>query len=205
MEYLEFKRKLELFPVLSLSDIKKIESDFHAVQLIQWQRKGLLERLRNGYYIFTEKKGFESLLYTIANKIYPHSYVSFESALSYYHLIPEQVYSVTSATSGHKKTYHTPRGTYIYQQIKPELFFGYTPVNKDGYTFLMATPEKVILDYLYIHKDMKTEGDFFEWRINPFEFKEVVKEEELLRLLAGFQNKALEKRVSSFLHFMHHA
>ena len=52
--------------------------------------------------MFADTELNEETFFLIANKIYNPSYVSFEMALSYYRLIPEGVYSITSATA--KKT-----------------------------------------------------------------------------------------------------
>ncbi len=78
--------------------------------------------------MFTDTPLNEETLFLIANKLYAPSYVSFEMALSYYGLIPEGVYAITSATSKKTATFQTPIGKFSYRTLKPQLFFGYNQV-----------------------------------------------------------------------------
>ena len=91
-----------------------------------------------------------SLLPTIiANKLYQPSYISLEKALSYYNIIPETVYSITSVTAKSTREFETPRATFSYQTIKPEAYTGYNARNIDGFIVLFAQAEKALADYLY--------------------------------------------------------
>ena len=76
------------------------------MNLVNWQRKGYVQKLRNGWYRFSDETVNEQLLYLIANKIYNPSYVSFESAFSFYGIIPEGVFSILSATSQKNSQFH---------------------------------------------------------------------------------------------------
>ncbi len=92
----------------------------------------------------------------LAGVIYGPSYVSFASALSVYGMIPERVYACTSATQNKNrhKEYHTPFGTFLYQDI-PASVYPYGVLWKtDGkaYSYQIATPEKALCDMLYIQK-----------------------------------------------------
>ena len=64
------------------------------------------------------------LSYLLAGSIYGPSYISFEHAMSYYGLLPEAVYTVTSATfeMKKKKRYETPFGTFTYCDVPAEAF-----------------------------------------------------------------------------------
>jgi predicted transcriptional regulator of viral defense system len=78
---------------------------------------------------------------------YP-SYVSLQSAL-YHHGLISQIPSVVYAVSlGRTKTYGTPLGTVSVHHIQPSFFFGYTPARKSGGK--IATPEKALIDFLYL-------------------------------------------------------
>ena len=88
----------------------------------------------------------------LAGSIYGPSYISFEYALSYYGLIPEAVYTITSATfeKRKRKKYETPFGTFTYQDIPPKAFpLGIKLLQEDGYFYRIATPEKALCDQLY--------------------------------------------------------
>ena len=74
-----------------------------------------------------------------------------------------------------------------------------------GKGFKMATPEKAILDYFYIHPDIRDKNDFGSLRVNTEVFFKLVLDEKLRSFLKKFAKKALAKRVKSFLEFMKNA
>lgn len=88
----------------------------------------------------------------LANIIYGPSYISFEYALAYYNLIPKNDYPITSATFGKRKekNHETMFGTFQYRDI-PKTPFPEELVynNENGYSFIMASPEKALCDELY--------------------------------------------------------
>lgn len=205
MQYLEIKDNLKGFLIISVGDILKVDPDFHKQRLSEWQRKGYIKKIAKGYYIFSDLEINESLMFIIANKVLDPSYVSLEMALSYYGLIPESVYGVTSVTSRKSYKIPSPIGRFSYRQIKPELMFGYQLVQYQNHNFKMAEIEKAILDYFYINSKLNTEGEFEELRINQDTFKERVDVEKMKRYLVEFKNKALEKRVNKFIEFITYA
>ncbi len=126
-------------------------------QLSKWAKSGKLIELRKGYYLLPKKiKKYPPHFY-IANTIYFPSYISLQSALSFYGLIPEAVYSITSVST--RKTYEIKNklGNFIYRQIKKELFFGYKLHKINDFPVLIAEPEKAIIDLIYLsHSDTKS-------------------------------------------------
>lgn len=95
-----------------------------------------------------------------ANHLYSPSYVSLESALSYYSLIPEKVYSVRSVTTKRAKWYNTPLGYYDYSKV-PENYFSIgirQEIINDSYSFLMATPEKAIMDMIVTTRNFRIQS-----------------------------------------------
>jgi predicted transcriptional regulator of viral defense system len=109
-------------------------------------KSGLFFKLRNGFYML---KDSSPSLYLIANKLYQPSYISLEKALSYYGIIPETVYTITSITTKSTREFMTPRATFSYQRIKKSVFSGYSPRKIEGVTVFIADPEKALADYLY--------------------------------------------------------
>ena len=88
----------------------------------------------------------------LSGVIYGPSYLSFEFALSWHDLIPEAVYAFTSATcgKGRRKQYDTVFGTFVYRDIPIAAFpYGTTLHEENGYSFMLASPEKAICDLLY--------------------------------------------------------
>lgn len=108
--------------------------------------KNKIVRLRRGFYSL--KKNYLSP-YLIANKIYQPSYISFETALSYYGLIPETVYSMTSASPKSTREFEVKGIAYSYQTIKKQAFAGYVLQTIEENKIYIATPEKAMADYCY--------------------------------------------------------
>ena len=80
------------------------------------------------------------------------SYVSVESALSYWGLIPERTYEISSATVKTSKKYTSPVGRYSYKQLPlPYYAFGIERVELVPHQFaLIASPEKAICDKIIL-------------------------------------------------------
>lgn len=125
INYIDFEKALSPFGIFRLSDILKIYPDFDSRRLHEWQKKGYITKLIKGCYIFNSIEMEEAVLFQIANVLAGPSYVSLESALSHYHFIPEQSFSITSVTTLKTNHYETPKGSFLYRSVKPSLFFGY--------------------------------------------------------------------------------
>ena len=80
MRFIQFKEQLKDFTVFSLADIRMMDGTFHRRRLNEWQEKGYIKKIVRGYYMFSDVNISEPVLYEIANRIYPPSYVSFETA-----------------------------------------------------------------------------------------------------------------------------
>ncbi len=202
MHYIELKSKLKDFTVFSLADIRKIERGFHRRRLSEWQDKGYIKKVIKGYYIFSDLKIDEKALFEIANRIYEPSYVSFEMALSRYGLIPESVYSITSASTRRTRAFKTKIADFTYNTVKPALFFGYAIADGGGKRYKIASCEKALLDYFYLNPSIKKRADFESMRINKDVFREKIDKKKFLGYLGRFKNKALAKRVSGLMEFM---
>lgn len=117
--------------------------------------------------------------YLLAGSIYGPSYLSFEFALAYYGLIPEAVYTFTSATfeKKKKKKYETSFGTFTYRDIPSKVYYYGVEIKKEGeYSFILASPEKALCDQLYKTKPVSNYKElenllFEDLRIDEQEFK----------------------------------
>ena len=127
------------------SDLKAGNQKVRGLEL-----NGKIIRLKKGLYVVDPSvSGVALSTELIANHIYAPSYVSMSSALRYYGLIPEAVYTMQSITVKHSRNFETPLGRYEYKQINREAFhIGVTSVNKGSYAFLMASPEKALCDLI---------------------------------------------------------
>lgn len=202
MRYQKFKEKLKDFLVFSLTDIRKIEPGFYRHQLNEWQGKGYIKKLRRGHYIFADTAKSEETLFLIANKLYSPSYVSLEMALSYYGLIPEGVYSVTSVSSKKTIKFVTPIAEFAYRKIKPELLFGYGLHRQGQLAYKLAEMEKAVLDYLYLNPNSTSKADLKEWRFEGREFLAQADLNKFNRYLKAYKSPALEKRAKKFINFI---
>ncbi len=116
-------------------------------------RQGQIIRVKKGLYIFGSdyrKRPYSREI--LANLIYGPSYISLEYALSYHGLIPERVETLTSVTTGRSRSFTTPVGLFAYRMIPLHAFqTGMTRIElEDGGAFLIATPEKALVDKIFI-------------------------------------------------------
>jgi len=141
-------------PILSSSLLKTagISPAEAGKQLSRWVKSGKLIQIRRGLYILAEPYiKIRPHPFYLANKLQRGSYVSLQSALEYYGLIPEYVPAVTSLTTRRTQTFTTPLGNYIFRHVKKELFFDYVQLDMGGGQLaFVATPEKSLLDLLYL-------------------------------------------------------
>lgn len=104
-------------------------------------------RVKRGVYILSISPPTK---FELANKLYQPSYISFETALSFYNVIPEAIYTITSATIKRGKEFDALNSIFKYHKIKKTLFFGYRTKKIKGGTIMIAEKEKALLDYLYL-------------------------------------------------------
>jgi len=129
-----------------------VDPDYLRRQLSEWVRGGRLWQLRRGLYALAPP--YQKIAphpFTAANRMVAGSYVSLQAALGYYGLIPEYVPAVTSVTTRRPGEWVNPAGRFIFRHIQPDLFFGYilTAVTDDQAAYI-ATPEKALLDLIYL-------------------------------------------------------
>jgi hypothetical protein len=99
MNYLEFKNKMFDLGCFNIHQVYAWEPGFDRNSFVRWANKGLLIRLRQGYYSFPEYKSKPDFGLYFANRIYRPSYVSLHTALAFYGIIPEAVVQITSITT----------------------------------------------------------------------------------------------------------
>lgn len=110
--------------------------------------QGLLTRLKKGLYALKTDPPREE---EVANKLYQPSYISFAYALSHYNILPEAPYTITSATTKPTRLFTTDSLSFAYYTIKVTAYTGYRLLETDSIRYLIAEPEKALVDYLYFH------------------------------------------------------
>lgn len=114
--------------------------------LEKWANEEFLTRLKKGIYALKTDLPTEE---EIANRLYKPSYLSFEYALAYYNILPEMPYTITSATTKPTRTFTVENKTFSYSKMKKNAYMGYVLIKKGDKSFLIADPEKALVDYLY--------------------------------------------------------
>ncbi len=156
------RRALRLFSPLELQRVLGISAIAARFLVHRYAKRGVFLKLRNGLYCLTDQPPSEL---AAANRLYEPSYLSFEFALSYYHLIPEAAYTITSATSRPTRVLTALGKTFEYHRLKKSVFTGYEPVKVGAETVLMAAPEKALVDTLYfVDLKKKTLNDRLDLR-----------------------------------------
>lgn len=134
--------------------LQSLYADYQSpnMRISMLEQKGILVRLKRGVYVVApEISGKPLSLGLIANHLYGPSYVSLHWALSWYGLIPESVFTVTSVTSRHTRMFDTPLGRYTYRGVSPAYFpIGIRSVEDNGIAYLMASAEKALCDMLMV-------------------------------------------------------
>lgn len=141
----------------------------------------------------------------LAASIYGPSYLSFDYALAYWHLIPEAVYTLTSATydKKKKKQFNTAFGVFTYRDVPKTAYpIGIQIVKEEGYSFLIAQPEKALCDKLYTISPINNLSAFeallfSDLRIDPDTFQKLNAEE--LVIIAAHYQTANHRLLASYI------
>jgi len=177
--------------VFSRQDIRLRELNVFDYQLSLWQKQGYIKKIKNGLYLFAENESSVSPE-ELAAKIYSPSYISLERALAFYGLIPEIVYGITSVTPKTTRRFKNEFALFIYRHIKPALFFGYKEIKSGMASYLIAEPEKALLDYLYLNQ-IKDSVTWDELRLNNKTLNSLIKPRVLQKYLSIINKKWLTK------------
>ena len=111
-------------------------------KIARLEKAQIVQKLIKGKYQFLFKLADD---YSLANFLYQPSYISLESALSFYGIITGFPYQVTSISVKPTKLIEVSQKEYVYSQIEKSLFWGYAKPDN----FLIAEKEKALLDYIY--------------------------------------------------------
>jgi predicted transcriptional regulator of viral defense system len=139
-----YNAKLNLFTLQTLRDTLEIKKDSTLFSIVRKLiNSGLLLKIEKDKYLLKDAAVSD---YSLANFIYQPSYISFETALNLCGILSQFPYEISSATTKktQRKTFQDKIFSYIH--IKKDLFWGY---EKKG-NFLIAIPEKALLDQLYL-------------------------------------------------------
>ncbi|MBP6970604.1 MAG: hypothetical protein KBB44_04215 [Bacteroidaceae bacterium] len=200
MNYWQLRNQFYDLICFNINQVYAWQPSFEKNNLTRWVKQNLLVKLRNSWYSFPDYVNMSNIQYFVSNKIYSPSYISLHSALAFYGIIPEAIVQTTAVSSLKKANFENNFGSFSYQQILPELMFGNeqkTFLNKHSLFF--ATPEKAILDLLYLYPQYNSEQEIIELRFDEEFMQEELNVERLNEFTEKFQSKALRNRVDLLL------
>ncbi len=200
-EFAELAKKL---PVVSLADIRSIMPGLRQETLSRWNRSGKIILVAPGYYVLPDETTDETDIFAIAGRMYTPSFVSLESALSFYGLIPETALSVTSICTRKTRRINSPLCTFTYRSIQPKYFFGYEAKMGRNHRYLMASPERAVVDLLYQRRDVSSAEDIMEFRFDAETFNGL-DQIEVLEMAELFNKPWLKRKVEVLIEVMKNA
>lgn len=193
--YLEFQDQLKDFDILNIRLVEAYFPNFDSKRLNEWQKKGYIQKLIKGWYAFAKIEVTEMVMFRWSNQLRKPSYISLESAFSYYGFIPEQSFEIKAVTTLKTISYAILDKSFTYNTIAQKLFFGYHVITHNLKPIKIADFEKAILDYLYLKTDIKDLADFESLRWNKMA---TIDWALFDKYLAVFDNQELNKRVVIF-------
>jgi predicted transcriptional regulator of viral defense system len=173
---MEFERLVEIVreePVFETGLLLAGDVDPNHVrrQLTRWTSGGRLYQLRRGLYTLAPPyQKIKPHPFTIANRMVRGSYVSCQSVLAHYGLIPEYVPTVVSVCSSRPRQWDTSLGSFYFRHVRRKYLFGYQLLALgDGQQALVATPEKALLDLIYLTPGGDSESYIRSLRLQSLE------------------------------------
>lgn len=206
MKYERFKKELSALPVFESRTLDHLGFNTNTLrpQLSRWLKQGKVTQLKRGLYTFSSHNTPTCSRHFLAGHMLHPSYVSLESALSFYGVIPEKVHSITSITTKKTQQHTNTFGLFTYRHIKQNCFSHYIALKDEfGYTFFMATAEKAIVDFLYykLRKIASIETSLFEehYRFQNLDQLDTLK---LKSIAQTFQQKKLNTVIQQLIRYI---
>jgi len=172
MDFDELLKRIDKDPVFesSLLMAGNINPKIVRLQLSRWVNSGRIYQLRRGLYAISPPyQKVKPHPFLVANHLQPASYVSMQSALTFYGLIPETVNITVSVTAGRPERLETIMGIFEFRHLKQNLLFGYQMTDFGGQNALIATPEKALLDMIYLQSGGESMNYLQELRLQNLE------------------------------------
>lgn len=166
-------------------------------------KQGLLVKIYRGVWAEAGPRAISP--FEIIPYLFPRQrvYVSFITALHLHGIVEQIPQVITLASTAHTSTLRTRAGFFSVHQIAPAFFDGFDWYKEEG-NFLIAEPEKALIDSLYLSSRKKKQfGSFPELDFPPeFSFKKAARwvkriPEKNIRVYVLEKLTALEKQKKS--------
>jgi predicted transcriptional regulator of viral defense system len=171
-------------------------------QLSRWTKAGKLHQLRRGLYALVPP--FQKMKphpFVVANRLVRSSYVTSQSALAFYGMIPEHVSTVTSVTTLRPGQWKTSLGIFQFQHIRSVLFLGYRRTDLGGgQGAFVATPEKALFDLIYLQPGADSLEYLRELRLQHLDQLNTI---ELMHMVDRIQKPKLQRAAANILELVH--
>lgn len=198
LKYSEFRSKVKNYPLFHGHLFPHLTHDVPTLrrQVTEWIQKGYVLPLKRGIYTLCDedRSANFSRLY-LANQLYMPSYISLETALSYYNIIPEGVYAITSISSKKTQQFNNAFGQFIYHHFNPKLFGDFVMIQDEfNNPVYIASKERAIIDFLYLKIRWQREYDPDIFRLSyRFQNLQDLDIEKLKEISEKFKIKKMEQ------------
>jgi len=196
-DVVKLTRAMPCFDLALLAQAFDDRRDAIRVQLSRWMKQGKIIGLRRGMYTLSETyRRAPPTPAVLANQLYRPAYLSGLWALGHYDLIPERVVWFTSVTPRVPRRFENAFGVFDYRNIKQDCFFGFASTGVVGQEFLVAEPEKALLDHWHL-----TEGEWTAERLEEMRYQHVaLVDADRLKLYAQrFRSPRLDRAVQRWI------
>ncbi len=197
MKYLDFayalkKNKLFIFSLRDVENLfpkEKLKTSKN--DLTRWVKTGRFVKLKRNLYEFIDSVLELNIpdVY-VANKLYSPSYVSLETALSIYGVIPDIAAQVTSMTTRTTREFKNKYGCFFYRSCQKRAFTGYKLMLYEGVKIFIADTEKALVDFIYFSVRRKDSLNFDEERFDKHVLKKL-SWSKVLKYAKFFNNKTV--------------
>lgn len=116
--------------------------------LRRYESKGLVERISTKIYVNHFNQHFSPR--DLVNTLRSRSYISLESALVDRGVITQNPTALTCVAPDYRQAFRSKSITIIYRKISPELYWGFEEKTTRYNKYLIAEPEKALLDWIYL-------------------------------------------------------
>lgn len=197
MRFLEFQNELRPLLVFNTMDIKKIDKKFNQVNLSIWQERNYINKLAKGLYTFSDYIIQQELLYFAANKIIDPSYISCESALSYYGML-EMEDHIVSVNPIRSHTYSSACCDFKFHKGKPDILKDYVLEKYNQHYFKIASPEKALVDFFFFNPQYQTRSQIENLKFLESESWNKITRFKIKSIANSYGNNKLDRRINNF-------
>lgn len=173
MHFLTLAKQLpKFFSTKDVQEVLDIQADSARVLCARYVKKEIFLRLKRDLYIFKEifihlkREDF----FHLSGRIQSHTYLSFTTALSYYKILPGLPHLTEAVSFTRSLEKQVGHHAWKYHKFPKKLFFDYHK-EKD---FIIASPEKALLDLLYLYSLGRYYVDLKRINLEPIHFEKLL-------------------------------